>query len=330
MDLDAFTAVHHAEWNRLKQLSGQSRLSGEEADELLRLYQVTSTHLSVIRSVSVEGDLSARLSMLLARTRTAFTGARSNIFEDVAVFCVVSLPAAFYRLRWLTLVIAAGFVLIAGLYGWWVAANPEVQSALGLTPQLKDTFEGRFVNYYSENPAASFAGQVWTNNAWIAAQCVAFGVTGIWPLYMIYSNAQGVGTTAGVMFAYGRGDVFFSYILPHGLMELTAIFVAAAAGFRLFWAWVSPGPLRRAQSLAQEGRSLITVALGLLVVLLVSGVVEAFVTPSPLPVWVKISIGALVLAGYWAYTLVLGARAHRSGQHGDLAEHDAGSVVPTA
>lgn len=60
--------------------------------------------------------------------------------------------------------------------------------------------------------------------------------------------------------------------------------------------------------MADEGRSLITIALGLVLVLLVSGIVEGFVTPSPLPVWVKITIGALVLAGYWAYTLVLGGK----------------------
>ena len=115
------------------------------------------------------------------------------------------------------------------------------------------------------------------------------------------------------MFAFDRGDVFFSYILPHGLMELTAIFIAAAAGLRIFWSWVSPGPHTRLDSLAREGRSLITVAVGLVLVLFVSGLVEGFVTPSPLPVWAKISIGALVLAGYWAYTLILGGRAVRGG-----------------
>ena len=90
--------------------------------------------------------------------------------------------------------------------------------------------EEDFVNYYSENPNASFAGMVWTNNAWIAAQAVAFGVTGLWVPYILFMNAQGVGMAGGMMAAYDRLDVFFLYILPHGLMELTAIFIAAAAG----------------------------------------------------------------------------------------------------
>ena len=78
------------------------------------------------------------------------------------------------------------------------------------------------------------------------------------------------------------------------------------------------------QAVADEGRSLITVALGLVLVLLISGLVEAFVTPSPLPVWMKIAIGALVLVAYWTYTLVVGGRSFRSGATGDLDSHDAG------
>nr|WP_218847354.1 stage II sporulation protein M [Psychromicrobium silvestre] len=326
--MDAFTVVHRDDWARLKALSARRRLSGQEADELLKLYQSTSTHLSMIRSVAPEGALSASLSALLAQARTKFTGARSNVFEDISTFFVVSLPVAFYRLRWLTVSIGVAFVLISLFYGMWVSGNPEVLKALGSDEQFRRYVEQDFVNYYSENPAASFTGQVWTNNAWIAAQSVAFGITGVFVPAMIYGNASSLGMSAGVMFAYNRGDVFFSYILPHGMMEMTAIFIAGAAGLRIFWAWIAPGPRRRIESLAQEGRSLITVAIGLVLVLLVSGLVEGFVTPSPLPVWLKISIGAAVLAAYWCYALLLGGRAFKAGRSSDLAEEDAGATVP--
>ncbi|WP_207797153.1 stage II sporulation protein M [Arthrobacter glacialis] len=327
MDMDAFTAVHRPQWERLKSLARKRRLGGAEADELLELYQSVSAQLSLIRSVTAESALSAQLSAILAQARTRFTGAKSNIFVDTAQFFVVSLPAAFYRLRWLTVIIGAVFVAVGSLFAIWTAGNPGVLAAMGSDAQLQQLVNHDFVNYYSENPAASFAGAVWTNNAWIAAQCVAFGVTGIFIPYQIFMNAQNVGMTAGVMFAYDRGDVFFSYILPHGLMELSAIFIAAAAGLRIFWSWVSPGPRTRLDSLAREGRSLITVAVGLVLVLFVSGLVEAFVTPSPLPVWAKISIGALVLAAYWVYTLILGRKAVLAGEYGDLSEDDAGASV---
>jgi uncharacterized membrane protein SpoIIM required for sporulation len=309
VDIDAFSAVNGDKWARLYELAYKRRLDGSEADELLRLYQTTSAHLSLLRSVAPESGLSASLSATLAQARTRFTGARSNFMDDLARFFVIALPAALYRIRWLTVWCGLAFCLVAGAYALWIATSPDALRALGSDATVKQYVERDFVDYYSENPAASFAGAVWTNNAWIAAQAVALGITGFWVPMILFSNAQGLGIAAGVFAAVGKSDVFFSYILPHGLMELTAVFIACAAGLKIFWAMVSPGPRTRGQAVAAEGRSLITVALGLVVVLFVSGLVEGFVTPSSLPVWAKITIGAAVLAAYWTYVLVWGMRA---------------------
>ncbi|WP_426998636.1 stage II sporulation protein M [Pseudarthrobacter sp. N5] len=324
MDMDAFADVNRDKWSRLHALAHQRRLTGVEADELLRLYQSTSAHLSLLRSVAPESGLSASLSATLAQARTRFTGARSNVMDDLARFFVIALPAALYRLRWLTVACGIVFCLVGGAYAMWIGTSPEALRSLGSDATIKRYVERDFIDYYSENPAASFAGAVWTNNAWISAQAVAFGITGIWVPMILFSNAQGVGIAAGVFAAAGKSDVFYSYILPHGLMELTAVFIACAAGLRIFWAMVSPGPRTRGSAVAAEGRSLITVALGLVPVLFVSGLVEGFVTPGPLPVWAKISIGAAVLTGYWVYVLVWGRRAYIAGHRGDLGGQDAG------
>ncbi|WP_205754740.1 stage II sporulation protein M [Pseudarthrobacter sp. NamE5] len=324
MDIDAFTAVNADKWARLHELASRSRLSGREADELLALYQSTSAHLSLIRSVAPESGLSASLSATLAQARTRFTGARSNPMADLARYFVVALPAAFYRLTWLTLACGTAFTLIGAAYAIWIGTSPEALRAVASEAAARQYVEEDFIDYYSENPAASFAGAVWTNNAWISAQAVALGITGFWVPMILFMNAQGVGVAAGIFAAAGKTDVFFSYILPHGLMELTAVFIASAAGLRIFWAMVSPGPRTRGRAVAEEGRSLITVALGLVLVLFVSGLVEGFVTPSALPVWAKITIGAMVLAAYWTYVLVWGRRAYLSGERGDLRREDAG------
>jgi uncharacterized membrane protein SpoIIM required for sporulation len=166
---------------------------------------------------------------------------------------------------------------------------------------------------------------VWTNNAWIAAQCVLFGVTGIWPIYVIAQNAFGLGVSAAVMAAHDRLDVMVLYILPHGMLEMTSIFVAAAGGLHLFWAWVAPGRRSRATALAQEGRSLATVAIGLVFALFLSGLVEGFVTGWSLPWPIKIGIGAAALAVFLVYMLLVGRRAYRRGERGDLLEYEAGT-----
>ncbi|GAB2682325.1 stage II sporulation protein M [Thalassiella azotivora] len=330
MDVDAFAAVHGDEWDELERLVRRRRLTGAEADRLVHLYRRTATHLSVVRSSAPDPVLVARLSTLVSRARTRLGGGHEPARRELARFAVVTFPAALWRIRWWTAAVTAAFLLVSFAVGGWVAASPEVQAALLSEAETRQLVEEEFEAYYSANPATSFAAQVWTNNAWVAAQCVAFGVTGVFVVFVLLVNAVNVGATGGVMWANDRGDLFFGLILPHGLLELTAVFVAAAAGLRLFWAWVAPGPLPRGRSLAREGRSLVTVALGLVVVLAVSGVVEAFVTPSPLPTWARIGIGALVLLLFLAYAGVLGSRAAAAGETGDLRREHAGDVVPVA
>jgi uncharacterized membrane protein SpoIIM required for sporulation len=97
---------------------------------------------------------------------------------------------------------------------------------------------------------------------------------------------------------------------------------------RLGWTVIDPGHRPRARALAEEGRSLITVAVGLVAVLLVSGMIEAFVTPSPLDAWARIAIGAVAEVAFLGYVLVLGRRAVRAGETGDVAR--APDQVPVA
>jgi uncharacterized membrane protein SpoIIM required for sporulation len=326
MDLDAYTAAHRSEWERLDRLASKHRLSGPEADELIELFQTGSTQLSTIASTAGDSIPGERLSVSLSRARLRFTGAPDNPMRALPRFFWLQLPAALYRLRWVTLAIAVATVGIAVLLAAWVNADHSVLAALANQVDLKKLVDSDFVDYYRKNPAASFTGQVWTNNAWVAAQCIAFGITGIYPAVVIMQNAVNVGVDAAAMFAYGKGDVFFSFVLPHGMLELTSVFVAAAAGFRIFWAWVAPGHRPRARALAEEGRSLFIVAIGLTMSLFVSGILEGFVTPSHLPVWAKLALGVLALLAFLAYMLLVGGRAARAGETGDLDEADRGAT----
>ncbi len=332
VDIDAYVAAHRHEWARLAELTRRGgRLRGDEVDELVTLYHRTATHLSVVRSSFPDPSLVARLSRLVADARAAVTGSHTPAWRDAARFLTVSFPAAVYRAwPWWTGA-AAAFVLVGTLVGWWVAANPEVQATIAAPEEIRQLVEVEFEEYYSSHPAGSFAAQVWTNNAWVAAMSIAGGVLlGLPVLWVLWQNALNVGIAGGLMAANGRAGLFFGLILPHGLLELTAVFIAAGVGLRIGWTVVDPGPRTRSRALAEEGRAAGGVVLGLVLVLLVSGVLEAFVTPSPLPTWARIAVGAAVEAAFLAYVVVLGRRAVAHGETGDLRLGEREDVAPVA
>ncbi len=145
---------------------------------------------------------------------------------------------------------------------------------------------------------------------------------------MLWQNALNVGIAGGLMAAHGRSALFFGLILPHGLLELTAVLVAAGVGLRIGWTVIDPGARPRGPALAEEGRAAIGVALGLAVVLFVSGLIEAFVTPSSLPTWARIAIGVLAELAFLAYVLILGRRAARAGETGDVRAGERADAAP--
>lgn len=330
MDLDAFVSVQQAHWARLEHLLGKRVLTGAEADEVLDLYQRVSTHLSVVRSVSPDPALVSYLSSLISRARFKTAGARTRTWRDLAGFFTSTFPAALYRLRWWWIATAAANVILAVLVGAWTVRHPEVYTSQ-LTPEEIRAYVGTdFENYYSEFAHHEFATRVWVNNAWVSAQAIALGVLGIPVLWVLAQNTLGLGVAGALMISNDRGGLFFGLILPHGLLELTAVFVAGAVGLRLFWSWIEPGPRTRLASLAAEGRAAVAVALGLGAVLLVSGVIEGFVTPSNLPTWARIGIGVAAEAVFFAYVFVVGRAAAREGATGDVGAADAGDAVAVA
>jgi uncharacterized membrane protein SpoIIM required for sporulation len=186
-----------------------------------------------------------------------------------------------------------------------------------------------FRQYYSQYNGQSFWSEVWTHNSFLAAQMLISGIfLGIPTLLLLLANALDIGSAGALMVTHGKGTEFFSLILPHGMLELSAVFLAAATGLRLGWSIIDPGPLPRGQALAEAGRAAVTIALGLIVVLLVSGSIEAFVTPSSLPTWARILIGGCVEAAFLGYVIGAGRRAELAGYSADIAE--APDTLPVA
>jgi uncharacterized membrane protein SpoIIM required for sporulation len=330
VDLDAYVAERRGEWNRLEALTRKRRLKPDEADELVLLYQRAATHLSVIRSRSPDPVLIAGLSRLVLGARAAITGGRRFSWQPVGRFFTTALPGELYRTRWWWISVGVTCLVLGAALTGYVASHPEVAALYMSDSQMRQLVSNDFVAYYSEYQAQNFAAAVWTNNALLTAQCLASGVLVVPVFYLLGSNLLSIGVTGGVMVGADAGDVFLSYIAPHGLLELTCVFVGAGVGLRIGWAWIAPGPHRtRGQALAERARSGMLVALGLALVLLVAGLLEAYVTPSALPAVVRIGIGATAWLAFLAYALIAGGVAHHRGAaSADLPEADNVAEVP--
>lgn len=310
VDLDAYVAEHDAEWRRLEQLSRGRRLTAAEVDELVALYQRAATHLSVVRSRSPDPTLVARLSRLVLTARATITGGSRFSWRSVGSFFTEGFPLAVYRAwPWWSGVALACTALI-GFLMWWVAGHPESVAALIGEEAAEELVASSFVGHYTQSLPPIFTFHLWTHNAWLAVRCLASGVLIVPVLWMLWNNALNVGVVGGVMISYGRGDLFFSMITPHGLLELTGLYVAAGVGLRIGWSWIAPGPNRtRGRAVIDAARDGMLVAVGLVGLFAVAAVIEAFVTPSPLPAFFRIGIGAAVWLAFLGYVLILGSAA---------------------
>lgn len=331
MDVDAFIAGRDQAWRRMDQLASRRSLNVDEADELVRLYRQSAADLALVRSRTPDPATITRLSLLVARARskvvsTPTRGAWQALMHGVTV----SFPVTVYRSwRWWG---SIWLVNILFCLGTWVylGRHPErVGRVLG-DENVRQLVDHDFADYYRSGPAGSFALHVWVNNALVAAGALFLGVTVVGAVFLLFQNALNLGVIGAAMINAGKGDVFFGLILPHGLLELTAVFVAGGAGLQMGWAWIAPGRLPRGRALAQAGRSAVTVALGLVVVLAVCGFNEAFVTPSGLPTAMRVGIGVFVEVLFLAYVIVFGRRGVSAGETGDVGVGDREDYAPVA
>jgi len=321
VDLDAFVAEHQAEWRRLDVLSRRRRLSAREADELVVLYQRAATHLSVVRSRLPDPSLVARLSRLVLTARAAVTGGQTFSWAAVGRFFTHGFPLVVYRARRWWIGTAAIFIAVSVFFGVWFGSHPESLSILLSDDRARQIVDDDFERYYSEYFAPNFAAQVWTNNAWVAAQSFAGGILLLPAIYVLFGNALNLGLMGGLMVSRGRADIFFGLIAPHGLLEMTAIFVAAGLGLRIGWSAIAPGPdLTRGAAVARAARTGMLGVLGLVAVFGVAALLEAFLTPSPLPLLVKDVVGVLVLAAFVAYVWLRGRAAEAEAYEVDVTD----------
>jgi uncharacterized membrane protein SpoIIM required for sporulation len=178
-----------------------------------------------------------------------------------------------------------------------------------------------FEQYYKSAPASEFASQVFTNNVQVSIYAFAAGIAFcVLTAFILVLNGASVGVAGGLFAAVGQQPKFWGLILPHGLLELSAVFIAGGAGLRLGWTLIDPGDRTRRAALAEEGRRALAIVAGLVVVFAVAGTIEGFVTGSSLPTWARVGIGVVGELTLVSWLVVKGRAAARLGLTGALGE----------
>jgi uncharacterized membrane protein SpoIIM required for sporulation len=326
MDLDHFLVTHGPAWERLAELTaranqGVRRLDPAELNELVALYQRTSTHLSLARTYARDPGLVARLTGLVASAAAVVYGTRPRTLRAFGRFFTATFPAAVWHLRRFVAVSALLLIVPAVAVGLWLSTSPSAVDAAAPAAVREAFLEEDFEAYYSSAPASEFAAQVFTNNVRVAVLAFAGGILACLPTaFVLAFNGANVGVAGGLFAAAGESPRFFGLILPHGLLELTAVAIAGAAGLALGWSWLVPGDRSRRDALAEEGRRAVVVILGLVAAFLAAGLVEGFVTGRPWPTALRVGIGTVVWVAFGLYLCSLGRRAAASGLTGLLDE----------
>ena len=326
MDIDRFLAVNQPAWNRLDVLChaaerGGQRLDATDLDELVRLYQRASSHLSYAQTYFGDPALTATLTSLVGRANAVVYGTRRRSLRSLGRFFTTTFPAAVWHARRFVVVSALAFFVPAIVIGVWLAHSPKAIDAVGSAALRQTYINHDFAAYYRSQPSAQFAAKVQTNNITVAFLAFAGGIAGcVLTVIALARNGASIGLSAGLFASAHKLPEFFGLILPHGLLELTSVIVAGAAGLRLGWALIDPGDRTRATAIADEGRRSVVIVAGLILTFLVAGTIEGFVAGSSLSTPVRVSIGAVVEVAFILYVVVLGRAAAARGLTGAFGE----------
>jgi len=297
-------------WSKLESLLQQSdsgglkSLSRSDLQELSLLYRQTAADLAAIREDRGSVHFARYINQLLVRAHNTIYSGRKARVGAVFSFFLDTYPAAFRRhLRHCLL--ATAIFAVTGVVGAVLTyQNPDFKVKL-LGPQMVETIDRHEMWTHSIvgiKPLASSA--IMTNNMSVGFTTFALGITGgLGTIYMMAFNGLLIGVIGMACHLSGMSVQLWSFVAPHGVLELPAIFIAGGAGFRIAQGLLFPGFLPRRDSLARAGIEAVQLLLGTIPILIIAGLIEAFVSPTGLAVSLKFSLAAalLVLLGSYLF-----------------------------
>ncbi len=298
--------------------SGLKSLSGEEALMFGRLYRQAAAQLSLERTRGVNAARIAYLNGLVSRGYGYLYTPERRIRISFRRFFGDIFPQCVRRNRWYILA-AVLVTLVAFLFAWAHVSRDkhrlDVVLGQGATMVVEDIASRHKKPGFDWMPADErpvMAGYIITNNVRVAMTAFALGITaGIGTAHVLFTNGLmlgAIGAAVSSMEPHIRMG-FWSFVAPHGVLEFTAIFLSGGAGFLIAWALLCPGRYTRMSALRRAGQEAALLLMGLASMLLVAGLIEAFISPSLLPNEAKLVIAALVALSLLLYLHVAGRNA---------------------
>ncbi|MGB8261320.1 MAG: stage II sporulation protein M [Terracidiphilus sp.] len=297
-------------WDRLSALlaqagqSGLAQLSRDELEEMALLYRQIAADLSVLRQDSTARSWALHVNQLLARAHHIIYSGRKTNLQSLFRFLRDDYPRIFQRQIGY---VAASLLVTAGwgLFGAALTlARPEFMRHF-LGPGMIATMERHEMWTHSVVSVAPQATSfIMTNNLSVSFMTFAGGITfGLYTFLLLFYNGMELGVVGAACHHYAMSLQLWSFVAPHGSLELPSIVIAGGAGFRLAHAMLFPGNLRWKDSIARGGLEATRLVAGTIPLLVVAGCLEGFFSPSAAPVALKFAVGALlfVLLNLWLF-----------------------------
>lgn len=291
---------------------GISQLSHAELEEVALLYRQIAADLSVLRRDATARSYADHVNQLLARAHhIIYSGRRTNV-RSMLYFLRDDYPVIFQR----QLPFVASALLFSTAWGMFgallTAARPEFMRHF-VGPAMIATMERHEMwtrSVVSIAPTAS--SYIMTNNLTVSFAMFAGGIVfGLGTLFYLYVNGMMLGVIGAACHQYAMSLALWSFVAPHGALELPSILIAGGAGLRLGAAMLFPGTMRWRESVALGGRDATQLISGIVPLLVIAGLLEGFFSPSHAPIWLKFTVGGVLftLLLIWLFRPV-----HRTGR----------------
>jgi uncharacterized membrane protein SpoIIM required for sporulation len=306
MRLSKFIEEHQATWSKLEHLLEEisdKRPTKAQIDQFGKIYRSVASHLAFAQTYFPSHDVTDYLSQLTIRSHNLIYGkAQKSYWKQVKHFFIESFPLFVWQ-RFSFFLLAMGLFTAGGLLAFLLTYMDQSYASYFLPPEFTAVDPAK-IEENQWNPVTT-SSEIMVNNIQVSFLALALGALfGIGTIWILFSNGLLIGALSAIFHKAGYGYEFWAFILPHGVIELTAIFIAGAAGLSLAYHFFVPGEQTRIHSVIREGRISIQLMLGVVLMLVIAGLVEGFITPSALSYEAKYALSVLHLilcVAYLAY-----------------------------